>query len=687
MLAEPGTPGAGIMVEPSCPKLRHPTATATIPSSVTSGSSGPGSSPARVGRRSERHHDLRRSRRRARLRDALDGAGHASADGGRAAHLRADRPRDWSRPCGRDSRALSASAALRRLSSAAGRQRLQHRGGSRGHGGRDPDAHRRAVTAVDPRLRGGHSPGHRVPELRALRPVPQVADRGAAARTFWRRSWPGPTGGGSPSPPSPRASSGTRTYITTLVGVLGTTISPYLFFWQASHEVEAGEGTEAGGPWPSVAARRRTSWPTRASTSSPACSSRTSRCFSSCSRRPRPCIRPAGPRSRPRARPPRRLRPLAGDLAYVLFALGLIGTGLLAVPVLAGSASFAVAEVFRLALGARSHAAARAALLSGLRRGRGRGDAAGPRRDEPDAHALSLRRSQRAPGPAAAPARHAGRPQSRHHGRARERPLARTGSAGRRRPSCRSRPSRILRDGAGEGARVVRDRLVLQTDRRVSRSRSSSSSATWYVGRRPGADGPPGRGGIAAARQRLSERDERRAADRRLRVHPSPARHRAQGVHGLGAPGLDPLPRLVRHLPFARRLSRPFEGQGWIRARLLSAARLAHRPGRGHRARWRSSPSIARSRELRPSQCGSPAGRFPIWLYVSGDRRARVLDALSTVRRCRGERHGTVPVSRADRGRRGHRAALPLDRPPPSGAPHRARGTWASSRPAHTRTP
>lgn len=40
------------------------------------------------------------------------------------------------------------------------------------------------------------------------------------------------------------------------------------------------------------------------------------------------------------------LRPLAGDLANVLFAMGLIGTGLPAVPVLAGSASFAVAEVF-----------------------------------------------------------------------------------------------------------------------------------------------------------------------------------------------------------------------------------------------------------------------------------------------------------------------------------------------------
>ncbi len=40
------------------------------------------------------------------------------------------------------------------------------------------------------------------------------------------------------------------------------------------------------------------------------------------------------------------LRPLAGDAAYLLYALGLIGTGLLAIPVLAGSASFAVAELF-----------------------------------------------------------------------------------------------------------------------------------------------------------------------------------------------------------------------------------------------------------------------------------------------------------------------------------------------------
>jgi Mn2+/Fe2+ NRAMP family transporter len=39
------------------------------------------------------------------------------------------------------------------------------------------------------------------------------------------------------------------------------------------------------------------------------------------------------------------LRPLAGDMTFLLFSLGIIGTGLLAVPVLAGSAAYAVAEV------------------------------------------------------------------------------------------------------------------------------------------------------------------------------------------------------------------------------------------------------------------------------------------------------------------------------------------------------
>jgi Mn2+/Fe2+ NRAMP family transporter len=41
------------------------------------------------------------------------------------------------------------------------------------------------------------------------------------------------------------------------------------------------------------------------------------------------------------------LRPIAGDFAFTLFAVGIIGTGLLAVPVLAGSAAYAVADVFQ----------------------------------------------------------------------------------------------------------------------------------------------------------------------------------------------------------------------------------------------------------------------------------------------------------------------------------------------------
>jgi Mn2+/Fe2+ NRAMP family transporter len=45
------------------------------------------------------------------------------------------------------------------------------------------------------------------------------------------------------------------------------------------------------------------------------------------------------------------LRPLAGEFAFVLFAAGIIGTGLLAVPVLAGSAAYAVAETFRWPIG------------------------------------------------------------------------------------------------------------------------------------------------------------------------------------------------------------------------------------------------------------------------------------------------------------------------------------------------
>jgi NRAMP (natural resistance-associated macrophage protein)-like metal ion transporter len=131
---------------------------------------------------------------------------------------------------------------------------------------------------------------------------------------------------------------------TTVVAILGTTISPYLFFWQASQEVEDVRADPAAKPLVrapgqapreferirldtaigmalsnlvalaiiiTTAATLHAHGVTEIETSAQAASA---------------------------------LRPLAGDFAFVIFALGIIGTGLLAVPVLAGSAAYALAE-------------------------------------------------------------------------------------------------------------------------------------------------------------------------------------------------------------------------------------------------------------------------------------------------------------------------------------------------------
>ncbi|HKB26857.1 MAG TPA: Nramp family divalent metal transporter [Methylomirabilota bacterium] len=133
--------------------------------------------------------------------------------------------------------------------------------------------------------------------------------------------------------------------VATLVGVLGTTISPYLFFWQASQEVEEEK-----------ARGRRTSAQRRGATSHELADARldvnTGMLFSNVVMyfiilATAATLNREGITEIETAREAAEaLRPLAGDAAYVLFALGLIGTGLLAVPILAGSASFAIAEVF-----------------------------------------------------------------------------------------------------------------------------------------------------------------------------------------------------------------------------------------------------------------------------------------------------------------------------------------------------
>jgi NRAMP (natural resistance-associated macrophage protein)-like metal ion transporter len=135
-----------------------------------------------------------------------------------------------------------------------------------------------------------------------------------------------------------------RDYLLIVVAVFGTTISPYLFFWQASQEAEEANlrkqglrttATADAGPYGGIAtdtwvgmtfsnliaffiivttgATLQASGITNIETAAQAAEA---------------------------------LRPIAGEQTFILFAAGIIGTGLLAVPVLAGSAAYAVAETF-----------------------------------------------------------------------------------------------------------------------------------------------------------------------------------------------------------------------------------------------------------------------------------------------------------------------------------------------------
>lgn len=136
----------------------------------------------------------------------------------------------------------------------------------------------------------------------------------------------------------------TAGFATGFVAILGTTISPYLFFWQAAQEVEEGRRLhtkplyvapkKAG---PEMARIRRDTligmvfsnavaifivWAAAATLNARGITT----------------IETASQAAEA-------LRPVAGRFAFLLFASGIVGTGLLAVPVLAGSAAYAVAEM------------------------------------------------------------------------------------------------------------------------------------------------------------------------------------------------------------------------------------------------------------------------------------------------------------------------------------------------------
>jgi NRAMP (natural resistance-associated macrophage protein)-like metal ion transporter len=130
---------------------------------------------------------------------------------------------------------------------------------------------------------------------------------------------------------------------TVVVGIFGTTISPYLFFWQSSEEIEdmrlqkskplLVDHSAAAGEL------RRIRWDTWGGM-----------LFSNLVAyivilTTALTLHPSGITDVQTAvQAAQALRPLAGDLAFYLFAVGIIGVGMLAVPVLAGSAGYALAE-------------------------------------------------------------------------------------------------------------------------------------------------------------------------------------------------------------------------------------------------------------------------------------------------------------------------------------------------------
>jgi NRAMP (natural resistance-associated macrophage protein)-like metal ion transporter len=131
-----------------------------------------------------------------------------------------------------------------------------------------------------------------------------------------------------------------RAELGAVIAILGTTISPYLFFWQASEEVEEGEleGTEPG----SLLDRRRVHAMRGdvAAGMGSAVLVMFAIMVSSAS-----TLHVAGITTvQTAAQAATALGPVAGRFASLLFALGIIGTGMLAVPVLAGSTAYALAE-------------------------------------------------------------------------------------------------------------------------------------------------------------------------------------------------------------------------------------------------------------------------------------------------------------------------------------------------------
>lgn len=137
-----------------------------------------------------------------------------------------------------------------------------------------------------------------------------------------------------------------RDYIFALIAVFGTTITPYLFFWQASEEVEENKlavvllGKKRKKNLRLQIAKMRTDVSTGMILADIVF-------FFIVITTAQVLFKGGIHEINSAQQAAEALRPLAGDKAYLLFAFGIIGTGLLAVPILAGSGAYAIAEVMK----------------------------------------------------------------------------------------------------------------------------------------------------------------------------------------------------------------------------------------------------------------------------------------------------------------------------------------------------
>ena len=136
-------------------------------------------------------------------------------------------------------------------------------------------------------------------------------------------------------------------YITTVVAVFGTTISPYLFFWQASQEVEDQLADPHAQPLIKAPKQARANFKRIKLDTYIGMGFSNLVAFSIILTTAVTLNLHGITNIQTSAQAATALRPIAGEFAFMLFSAGIVGTGLLAIPVLAGSCAYAMAGAFK----------------------------------------------------------------------------------------------------------------------------------------------------------------------------------------------------------------------------------------------------------------------------------------------------------------------------------------------------